>query len=73
MDWHWFNASAPTWRVRGRVVRLWTLFKRRSNAGHWWGLGLVQIEGRHLLLVARTQGYPEREVWSIYLGFLRLA
>lgn len=72
MSLHWFNASAPTISVKGRIVRPWTLFKRRSSAGRWWGLGLLQIGTRHLLLIARTQGYPEREVWSVQVGFLRL-
>jgi hypothetical protein len=72
MSLRWFNASAPMWRHGGRMVRLWTLFNRRSTEGHWWGLGLVQVGNRHLVLVSRTQGYPEREVWAVQLGFLRL-
>ena len=73
IDPHWFNASAPVWRVNGRMVRLWNLFKRRSTDGHWWGVGLLQIDSRSLLFVGRTQGYPEREVWDVSLLFVRVA
>lgn len=73
MDRHWFNASAKPLLIKGRSVRLWNLFKRRSTEGHWWGVGLLQVGTRHLLFLGRVQGYPEREVWACDLCFLRLA
>ena len=79
MDWtnaRWFNVGAPTWRPtlpgRGRqTVKLWNLWRRYSADGRWWGVGLLQVGRRHLLYVGRTQGYPEREVWSWSVLFWR--
>lgn len=78
MDWsnrRWFNVSAPMWRLpipgnERRTVRLWNAWRRLSNDGRWWGVGLLQIGRRHLLYVGRTQGYPEREVWDWSVLFL---
>jgi hypothetical protein len=67
---HWFNVSAPAFRVGRHRVRLWNLFRRRSTAGRWWGVGLLQIDNRHLLFLGRTQGNPRREVWALSVGFL---
>lgn len=48
----WFNVGAPLIRVGGRTVRLWNLFNRHTNEGdHWWGVGLLQVNRRHLFFV----------------------
>lgn len=72
MDMHWFNVSAKPQTIKGHTIRLWNFFKRRSTAGHWWGVGLLQIGTRSLFFVGRVQDYPEREVWSLDLFFCRV-
>lgn len=57
--WAWFNLSAPWLRFGRRGgplarpgIRLWNLFNRVTNTGdHFWGIGLLQINSRHLLFV----------------------
>ena len=72
-NFRWFNASAPYVNLPGgRRFRAWNLFRRVSQDGRWWGVGLGQVGGRHLALIARTSGYPEREVWDAGLLFVKL-
>lgn len=52
MSYDWFNLSAPVWHLAGRRVRLWNLFNRNATDYHWWGVGLLQINGRHLLYLS---------------------
>ncbi len=48
----WFNISAPALALYcpwGHVhLRLWELFNRHSTDGHFWGVGLLQINRRFL-------------------------
>jgi len=71
IDGMWCNVSAKPLHVRGRIVRLWNLYHRRSTEGHWWGVGILQIDRRHLFFVGRTQGYDDQtEVWAVSVLFL---
>jgi hypothetical protein len=52
----WFNWSAPALVVghhnqRVAYIWLWNLFNRVSDQGHWWGVGLLQINNRHLFYI----------------------
>jgi hypothetical protein len=48
----WFNISAPVIRIRGNHIRLWNLFNRHTSDGdHWWGIGILQVNRRHLVFV----------------------
>lgn len=48
----WFNISAPPVKIRRQYVRLWNLFNRHTNDGeHWWGVGVLSINRRHLFFV----------------------
>ncbi len=53
----WFNIGAPMIRIdgptqRGIHVWLWSCFNRRCADGdHYWGVGLLNINGRHLFYV----------------------
>ena len=57
MDTNWFNWSAPEIPIRHRkrgiiaYVWLWNLFNRISTDGHFWGVGVLQIQNRHLLYI----------------------
>lgn len=37
------------------TVRMWNLFNRRTTDGHFWGLGVAQIQSRHLFAVIKGQ------------------
>lgn len=59
-DWstpRWFNIGSGAWKIRrGRDliahVWLWDCFNRRCADGdHYWGVGLLNINGRHLLYI----------------------
>jgi hypothetical protein len=55
----WFNLSAPLWIIHFRRIALafclWTLFNRRCADGdHYWGVGLLQIDHRHLFCIAHS-------------------
>lgn len=54
MNLRWFNISAPYWLIGPVRLRLWNLFNRRAQDGHYWGLGLLQINGRHLLYIGHS-------------------
>jgi hypothetical protein len=47
IDLKWFNVSAP----KIKTVRLWNLFNRVSDDGHYWGIGFLQIRTWHLLYI----------------------
>ena len=48
----WFNIGSPVFTIKGRYVRLWNCFNRRTSDGdHWWGVGLLQVGNRHLVFV----------------------
>jgi hypothetical protein len=57
---NWFNVSCPrvilrTNRRQGIYVVLWNLFRRvTAEDGTWWGIGLLQIERRHLAYVGSS-------------------
>lgn len=57
VDLTWFNASLATFNVFGSNVKLYNLFNRQDiergdgSIEHHWGIGLLQIGGRHLLYV----------------------
>jgi hypothetical protein len=56
-DLRWFNWSAPGIPIRrGKrgiigYVWLWNLFNRVSTDGHFWGVGVLQIQNRHLFFI----------------------
>jgi hypothetical protein len=59
-DWsgpRWFNLGAPAVWVRGLtrrpvIVWLWDCFNRHTADGaHFWGVGLLNVNGRCLLYV----------------------
>jgi hypothetical protein len=50
---HWFNWGAREIAIRrnGNLIAymwLWNLFNRVSTDGHFWGVGVLQIQNRHL-------------------------
>jgi len=51
MKLNWFNAGARIWRIGRLNVRFWNLFNRRSTDGHFWGIGILQVNERHLLYI----------------------
>lgn len=58
-EWHnrrWFNLSPDFihWQLLSKrmpLIKWWNLFNKHSTWGHFWGIGLLQIGGRHLLYV----------------------
>ena len=57
-EMNWFNASCPSMKLGSLHIRLWNVFNRRAAAGHWWGVGLLQIGKRHLFYVGDSGVYP---------------
>lgn len=63
----WFNAYPRFHRLRGVNWKPFNLFVRQGTGN--WGIGLLQVRGRHLLYVGRTDGVTKawvafRCVWA---------
>jgi hypothetical protein len=54
LDLGWFNISYGPCRVGRFLFWPWVAFNRRSTDGHWWGVGLLQVNDRHLLYLGHT-------------------
>lgn len=55
-DFRWFNWGSReiALRWRGNLIAylwLWNLFNRVSRDGHTWGVGVLQVQNRHLFYV----------------------
>lgn len=66
--WHWFSLSAPAiWVHRGLsrpiLIWLWDCFHRETEDGRHWGIGLLNISGRHLVYV----GHEKADVLFVHL------
>jgi hypothetical protein len=67
----WFNISAPyvavQWRRRHFFsFKLFSTFNKVSTEGHFWGVGLLQINRRHLFWLG-DQGRGVR-LLAFFLG-----
>lgn len=69
-DIDWFNASPKFARIAGVLVKPYNLFHRRliatdNGIGRMWGIGLLQIGGRHLFYVGNDVKSPR-----VYIAFI---
>lgn len=70
----WFHFSSPWFSVGKFLVRPWNFFNRykleMAVTQHEWycGIGLLQINGRHLMYVGRDG----ESGWKAYLLFIRM-
>ena len=55
MSFNWFNLNPkPNLQIRGSYIKWFNCFDRDSNSGHFWGLGLLQINKRHLFYIGHS-------------------
>ncbi len=55
MDINWFNLNPDFKRkVFGKNFKWFNCFRRVSNDGTYWGIGIIQIGKRHLLYIGYT-------------------
>ena len=57
MNLHWFNLHPEFIYTFGARWKLFNAFNRVSEDGHFWGFGILQIYGRHLLYVGHDQAW----------------
>ncbi len=52
MSWNCFNISPRFIHTFGVIWKPYNCFNRVTSDGdHWWGIGLFQIQGRHLFYI----------------------
>jgi len=50
----WFNLHPKFWKLCGYNIKLFNLFARDVEEGPWWGIGIFQINSRHLFYIGHS-------------------
>lgn len=67
----YFGLSAPKMRIGSATVWLWHLFNRTMADGRGEaGIGVLNINGRHLLYVGLSTCVGELPAWRVCVGFV---
>lgn len=62
----WFRRRVPYgWLTRGWLLRPWNLFG--NPAGEYWGAGVLQFQGRHLVAAINNSDHPGTVVWLFFV------